>query len=481
MATPLPETLAITCPGCGARFQVAGAMAGRKGRCAQCDAVFRVPGGTPAIPPKPVQPAAAPQYVPLHCRVCQTLMYGRLDQVGQPLKCPDCGGQTIVPKPQPVKPAKPLSAMEGEQYELWGVDEAPSVAAMLAAQPKYIAVVCRMCQTLMHATEAQVGKRLKCPDCGTLSVVPPPEEPMHRPVAASDEYELEIDPTLDPGDRPQVIVPPRRPMLYEEEAEAARKQQQERDARGERRGPQYDERGRAVMPRWPLATRVVSFLFTPGVVARWAALTLTWYLLVGPTWLASLTSMGPIAAVPMGIMSIICLMIWSAALAAIVMAIIVESSEGSDEVEKWPTTNPTDWFGEFCYLLFACLAAPLPGWLVGRAVPDPITQGILFVASVVVCLPVAILSQLDVGSAFAIASPRVIASFARVPGTWLMFYSEMAVLMAACVGVTIFAALLQPFLVALLVPMYIAAILLAARILGRLAWKLAESMPVSDE
>ena len=63
------------------------------------------------------------------CRVCQTLMYGRLDQVGKPIKCPDCGAQTIVlPPPQPVKPKKQPAALEGEQYELWGVDEAPSVA-----------------------------------------------------------------------------------------------------------------------------------------------------------------------------------------------------------------------------------------------------------------------------------------------------------------------------------------------------------------
>jgi hypothetical protein len=32
-----------------------------------------------------------------------------------------------------------------------------------------------------------------------------------------------------------------------------------------------------------------------------------------------------------------------------------------------------------------------------------------------------------------------------------------------------------------LVPMYIAAAVLAARILGRLAWKLSESMPGEDE
>ena len=130
-------------------------------------------------------------------------MYGRLDQVGKPLKCPDCGAQTILPPPPPEKPKKPLAAMEGDQYELWGVDEAPSVAEMLAAQPKYIAVECRMCQTLMHATEKQVGKKLKCPDCGTANLVPPPAA-ARKPISVltRDDDDLQIDAALDPGERP---------------------------------------------------------------------------------------------------------------------------------------------------------------------------------------------------------------------------------------------------------------------------------------
>jgi DNA-directed RNA polymerase subunit M/transcription elongation factor TFIIS len=477
MATPPAQSLTVICPGCAARFEVAGDMAGRKGRCARCNAIFRVPGPAKTVAPNVRQPAPAPRHISVLCRVCQTLMYGGLDQVGKPLKCPDCGAQTILP-PQPEKPKKPLAAMEGEQYELWGVDEAPSVAEMLAAQPKYIAVECRVCQTLMQATEKQVGKKLKCPDCGTANLVPPPAA-TRKPISvlARDEDDLEIDAALDPGERPPVIIPPRKPMVYEVEAEAERKRQEERLARGDKHGPNYDDKGRAMLPRWPLATRIFSFLFTRDVLARWLALTLCWYLLVSPTFLASFASVGPIAAVPLAVATIFGLMIWSAGLAAIVMAIIVESSEGNDEVSNWPTTNPADWAGEFFYLFFACIASPLPGWLFGRLlIADPEARAPWFIGSLLVSLPVIILSQLDVGSAFAIASPRVIASFLRVPGTWLMFYVEMAVLMAACVGVTIFAALLQPLVVALLVPMYIAAILLAARILGRLAWKLAETM-----
>jgi hypothetical protein len=408
-------------------------------------------------------------------------MYGAPNQVGQQLKCPDCGAANVVPPPPAEKEHKAPAALDGEQYEVWGVDEGPTVAEMVAAQPKYIAVLCHLCQTLMHAKPEHVGRKLKCPDCGALTVVELPIEVTVKPPPANDEYELDIDPDLDPGERPAVIVPPRRPMLYEEEAEAERKQREARAAQGKSVGTTYDERGRAIMPRYPLLSSVLSFMFTSGVIRRWATLTLTWYILVSPTWLTSLTFMGPIAAVPMGILSFVCILVWYAGLAAIVMSIIVESSEGNDEIHSWPSTNPTDWVGEFFYLVFACLVSPLPGWLLGRFVPDLPTQVALFIGSVYFTLPVIILSQLEVGSAFAIASPRVIGSFFRVPGSWLMFYVIVGLVLLVCIGATFVAALAGNVFVAGLVPLYIFAIVLCARLLGRLAWKISESVPVHDD
>jgi hypothetical protein len=173
--------------------------------------------------------------------------------------------------------------------------------------------------------------------------------------------------------------------------------------------------------------------------------------------------------------------VWYAGLAAIVMSIIVESSEGNDEIHSWPSTNPTDWVGEFFYLVFACLVSPLPGWLLGRFVPDVPTQVTLFIGSVYFALPVIILSQLEVGSAFAIASPRVIGSFFRVPGSWLTFYVIVGLVLAVCLGATFVAALAGNVFVAGLVPLYIFAIVFCARVLGRLAWKISESVPVHDD
>ena len=379
------------------------------------------------------------------------------------------------------RPKNSRRQSKGTSTKCGASTKSPPLADIIAAQPKYIAVLCRMCQTLMHATPEQIGRKLKCPDCGSLTVVELLEEPVTKPAAANDEYELEIDPTLDPGERPPVIVPPRRPMLYEEEAEAARKKAEEREARGEHRGPKYDVKGRAVMPRYPLLTRIIPFMFTRGVAARWVSLTLSWFVIVSPMWLAAQSQYGFIAALPMGIFTIIALAVWTAAIAAIAMAIIVESSEGNDEVAQWPTTNPADWAGEFFYMVVAALVSPLPGWLLGRFIPEPATQVLLFVGSVLICMPVSLLSQLDVGSAFAVASPRVIASFLRVPGSWLMFYVEISLIWLVCLGLTFATDAVSGYLTATLLPVYIGAVLLSARILGRLAWKLAESTPGRED
>ena len=79
-------------------------------------------------------------------------MYGRLDQVGKKLKCGDCGRLNVVPPPPPPKKPNIPAALEGEQYELWDADEQPLPSELVAHQPKYIAVTCRKCATLMYAT-----------------------------------------------------------------------------------------------------------------------------------------------------------------------------------------------------------------------------------------------------------------------------------------------------------------------------------------
>ena len=78
-----------------------------------------------------------------------------------------------------------------------------------ATQPKYIAVNCRHCDTLMYATEKQVGHSITCPDCGKSQKVLPPAKPKPaRSVLASDADTPKLDPAFAPAERPPVSLLP---------------------------------------------------------------------------------------------------------------------------------------------------------------------------------------------------------------------------------------------------------------------------------
>jgi DNA-directed RNA polymerase subunit RPC12/RpoP len=108
MAATKPQLLSVDCPTCGAHYDVPLSMAGKRGNCASCGAKIAVPDIS-ATDAKPAdnfddEPGPAdPQYIGVECRVCQTRMYGRPDQIGKEVKCPDCGARTIVPPPPPPK------------------------------------------------------------------------------------------------------------------------------------------------------------------------------------------------------------------------------------------------------------------------------------------------------------------------------------------------------------------------------------------
>ena len=51
----------------------------------------------------------------------------------------------MIPEPPKPKTKNIPAAMEGEQYELWDVDEQPLPSEMVAAQPRYINITCRRC------------------------------------------------------------------------------------------------------------------------------------------------------------------------------------------------------------------------------------------------------------------------------------------------------------------------------------------------
>jgi hypothetical protein len=113
---------------------------------------------------------------------------------------------------------------------------------------------------------------------------------------------------------------------------------------------------------------------------------------------------------------------------------------------------------------------------------DPPWQAAIAAATWLVCFPVALLSALEQSSAFAVVSPRILYSLVRCAGPWLLFVVETLVV-GAGVGYLLLRAVAGSRAFFYLVPwLATAAVLLYMRLIGRLAWWIADMMPaVEDE
>ena len=128
------------------------------------------------------------EFASLRCKVCLTNIAVRKEQIGSEVVCPDCGTQTVVPP----EIAQQVDAVVNDTLDKimlgLGDDSAKDVygvrdgnSAPLEDWTSRFPVYCRLCTTMMYATEEQIGSELICPDCHTTTVVPP--KPQRHPSA----------------------------------------------------------------------------------------------------------------------------------------------------------------------------------------------------------------------------------------------------------------------------------------------------------
>ena len=483
------DTAVVSCPECGSKLAVSLSMVGRRARCSACKKAFRVPAPSDSLPTAAKSAAHegetaanVPEHIGFSCRVCDTRMYARADQEGKPIKCADCGALTVVPPPPKAKPKNMPAALEGEQYELWEPGEQPLPSQLIAAQPKYIAIKCDRCGTLLQATEKQIGQQIACPDCNKKHIVPRPAQPVaKRSVLAPDKETPRLDPDAHPGERPFMSPPMPKMMHEEEQAEeyAAALEKSKRTGKP----MEIDSRGRPIMPRWPLITGVLPFLFSVGIPVAWLGLSSGFVAAGALIWngmqLAMQGEMAAVAGMCLLAFGVIIAMISTAAGSAVGMQIIMESSEGNRKIHHWPSLP--DWFGYLLYSVMAVMTSAIPGFAISHIPPLNTMPGLDFLlsmVSIIFCMPIVLMSQLDINSPWGVASGRILASVARCPFSWAFFYLECILLTAICGGATYLVAKDRPGMIVWFLPVYVAALILIARLMGRLAWRLAEAMAI---
>lgn len=467
----MPDTssLLVACPHCGKKLEYRRENEGRRAACPACNRQFRLPLPDPR------------DDIGFDCLHCGTRLSAPRNAIGRRIECPDCRTRTPVPEPPPPpKPRRP-AALDGPQYELWGVDEAPLPADLLKQQQPRYRVACRRCSTEMDALPEELGSELVCPDCGTTTIAS-----AGRSTAAStreaaaggrrDEVDdIQLDASSAPTPRPTAHLTA---LLDREQREVDRQRQEAQKRTAE---------ARLRPPRLPLVTRVLAMLATSTVIGWWVGLSAMLFVVgvfAQPAVAgdAALGGFGAIYTICFLVVAVILGSLWLGAAGAFWLAIITESADGHDRLHDPPTTDFVSWFDGAIYIVVAGSISLAPGSGIHAALVAadlPASQWTVVGAWLLV-FPLVLLSALEGCSPWAVVSPRLFATLTRCPIVWLFFYVETALLGVGVVGALAGMLTRPPWGPALAAPAAVGASLLYARLIGRLAWWLAEATSEFD-
>ena len=189
--------LLVICPGCKEPLYPPREQGGTKIACPCCGKQVLVPKPKPSEEP---HPQAAPkeygihdpdyvarpvEYIKLACPTCRTLLYAEPERVGEKITCPDCYTKVKVRRGEQHTPRKP------EAEKIGGYQVLEDGAKSKVGDDHFL-FVCPTCNARLHPSRKLVGKRVRCPDCKEVLVVPaaPDRKETRRP-AAVEAYGLE--------------------------------------------------------------------------------------------------------------------------------------------------------------------------------------------------------------------------------------------------------------------------------------------------
>lgn len=460
------------------------------------------------------------------CPKCLAKLTAPKNMAGKQSRCPYCQMGLEVPWRSRIHdPNAGYSLHEGP-------DE-PSAGA-----PEYLSISCPVCQTRMRPTVDEIGAKIRCPDCGTETVVERPRElpSKKRPKAPADfgEYALitEIDRTdgavpaagqnyvavvcstchtrmlatedqvgqtlLCPDCGTASVVPPMPPPRRKPDPMEGDDGGYSLAAVGERPVPEPlppvddepDEveasersrpRRRLPVPAHPFLDGTFDFALAPGMRACTFGL-IVW---AAGFSLASLCAARAgsvreegswfVCAALMAISGLLALM-WLTFASACALAIVRDTSNGCDKVENWPGPIFTDWLLDPFYIFGSLCAGALPGAVAAWLLTGAgVSAEWLAAVSPFFFLPIVLLSMLENGSPLGVVSWPVLRTLRVAQGRWLAFYAASGVLLAAVVMVTWVAWFFGPVVAAIVNTLILPVAWFAYfRLLGRLALCLAD-------
>jgi hypothetical protein len=166
-------------------------------------------------------------------------------------------------------------------------------------------------------------------------------------------------------------------------------------------------------------------------------------------------------------------LMWTAVMSITCLTILHETAAGNDQMEDWPELSWfVDWIGECFYIVNSLLLSVAPGGVIGWALNHDLPPSWLAApVSLLVLLPIVLLSMLETGSPLNPISPAVWWSFWGAWWAWGLFYFE-TVAAAGALGGLAWAGVqfMGPFVLLAAPLLLVPALFIYFRLLGRLAW-----------
>ena len=282
-----------------------------------------------------------------------------------------------------------------------------------------------------------------------------------RGMSDDDEYELKVE---EPDDGP-----------FDPAAAAAAPYLQKAAEKVE-----ITERTTPKLPRWPLVTGVFFFPWYLTTLATWIYLTIAFSVagfVVGFIIYVMIVVMVPTFGVALAVPTAMLLAAVLSYASASYLCVIQETSGGAETVEEWPSAGWREWF----WTLPSTLGVAIATFLLASAIDKLLFTNSWFLICTVWFLlyPVMQLSVLEADSLTVPFSKPIWMSLWKQKWSWIIFFAETCLMIAAILVLTMLAASINPFLAAIILgPLLATFLLIYARLLGRLAWCITAAMNV---
>jgi len=478
---PQANSIDVVCPLCGGRFVGDAGSAGQRVECPRCGGKVKLPGATATVNdddqwlrldedvtgPDDLLPQAMPEPIaakPPQPTSSENNLFndGSLDEFMVP-DLPNVGAMPI-PNTGPLPGVlPPLSEEDLEALSGFSTSEdqlpAPVKVTRATSPDDSFRVRCPICESLSYAKISQVGKKIRCGDCHSTIMVPPP--PKAKKVYSPDMESAKA--FTFQGGMDDADPRPADPFIKSaadlmKNAQAAVEDRKEED---DWTVPSIGD--------WAMS--MVGIFRDPMVLGHWIILSM---MAAIPTCIAISFPSNPILVMGLFAGGIL----FAAICVANGFAILQSVANGEKKVSEWPIIDVFAWIGPLLIGLSAVAVAAGPVWFLGQWMfGSSLATVAISMISLYLLYPFVLLSMLDEGSVFTPFSVEVSKSVTRSAEQWGGLYLSSAILFFVLFVMYLTTAAMSPPVAAVFsITATVAAVFIYFALLGQLAFAIGHAV-----